>query len=153
MKKWIYVIISVIIIILAIWAGINLFKEDGKEKQNTNNNGDFESNIVEENIANDVILNEVSVSSVEEEKVSPNAVLILKKVFEECGHTSKEYAQIPEEFVNLSEEELKEKYDGWELEKFDPNEIILTKQVVGTCDEHYLLKEKDGIIAVYKIDR
>lgn len=35
-----------------------------------------------------------------EEKVSPNATLIIKKYYKKCGHTTKDYATVPEEIVN-----------------------------------------------------
>ena len=45
-------------------------------------------------------------TSTSQEKVSPNATLVIKKHYSKCGHTTKEYAEIPEEFVNMDEEEI-----------------------------------------------
>lgn len=153
MKKWIYVMIIIVIVVIAILIGNHLFKKDNnKNKQGnlqTTNTITLEKNTIYDN----ALLNDISVSSVEAEKISPNAVLIFKKHYEECDHTIKEYAQIPEEYVNLTKEELIEKQDGWELESFKPNEVILIKDVTGVCNQHYVLRPKDGIIAVYKIGK
>ena len=46
-----------------------------------------------------------------------------------------------------------EKNKDWGIEKFSNMELVLIKEVEGVCNEHYVLKEKDGVIAVYKIDK
>lgn len=152
MKKWAYIAVSIIVVIIAIFTGVYLFNNQNKNENQVQNQINLNTNTIEENIVNDTVVNEISVNSIEKEKISPNAVLILKKIYKQCGHTSKEYVQIPEEFVNLTKEELEEKYDDWELEKFASNEIILNRQVDGSCGEHYILREKEGIIAVYQIN-
>lgn len=60
---------------------------------------------------------------------------------------------MPEEYVNLTKEELEEKQEEWKVESFSPNEVILIKDMSGVCDQHYILRQKDGIIAVYKIGK
>lgn len=148
MKKWIYIIIIAVIIIIAIIIGNMLFKNNN----NTNTDIQLQNDIKEQNeIEENIFTNDISVSSIEQEKVSPNAVLILKKHYEECAHTIKEYAKIPEEYVNLNEEELAKKQEGWQIEQFSKDEVTLIKEVTGVCNEHYVLREKDGIIAVYQI--
>ena len=88
-------------------------------------------------------------TSTSQEKVSPNATLVIKKHYSKCGHTTKEYAEIPEEFVNMDEEEIKKEFHDWELKGFSPDEIVILKEVSGICDEHFILRQKDGFIAVY----
>ena len=87
-----------------------------------------------------------------EEKVSPNATLIIKKHYQECGHTTKDYAEIPSEIVNLTEKETKEAFSEWELKGFSASEIVILKEVTGICNEHYILRDKDGVVAVYNQD-
>lgn len=148
MKKWIYIIIIVVIIIIAIFVGNMLFKN----KDNTNTDNQIQNNISKENeIEENLFTNDISVSSIEQEKISPNAVLILKKHYEECDHTIKEYAKIPEEYVNLNQEELAKKQEDWQIEQFSKDEVTLIKNINSVCNEHYVLREKDGIIAVYQI--
>lgn len=148
MKKWIYVIIVAIIIIIAIFVGNMLFKSN----DNTNTENQVQNNIKEQNeVEENIFTNDISVSSIEQEKISPNAVLILKKHYEECNHTIKEYAKMPEEYVNLNQEELAKKQENWQIEEFSKDEVTLIKDVTSVCNEHYVLREKDGIIAVYQI--
>ena len=82
-----------------------------------------------------------------------NFYIILKKHYKECDHTIKEYAEIPEEFVNLTKSEIEKEYPEWEVEKFTPLDIILIKEEEGFCNEHFILKEEQGVITVYKIDK
>lgn len=104
-------------------------------------------------VQNGVNINSPSlITSSIEEKVSPNATLIIKKHYQVCGHTTKDYAEIPAEIVNLTEQQTKEAFSDWELKGFSANEIVILKEVTGICNEHYILKEKDGLIAVYTQD-
>lgn len=150
MKKWGYITSFIIIFMLAIFTGIYIFNSSNKEDNETNNEI-YNTTIVEEepySVRNDITIQ----TTTEEEKVSPNAILILKKHYQECNHTIKEYAEIPEEFVNSTLEELQKEHTDWKIEKFSPLEIILIKEEQGVCNEHYLLKETNGVIAVYRIE-
>lgn len=147
MKKWLIIIFLVIIVIVAIFVGTSIYKS-----QNSDDNiKQEEVNTKVENKIDNVIKNDISIDiNAKEEKISPNATLILKKTYKECGHSIKEYVEIPEELVNLTKEELEEQYKDWTIEKFTPLDVILTKEIEGTCKEHYILKEKDGVIAIYE---
>lgn len=150
MKKWTTIIGCIIIVILAIFIGLFIYKSNNKK--NTTNNLNIVSKTVNEKQNNNII-NDITIkTNTDEEKISPNATLILKKQYKECGHVIKEYKEIPENMVNLTKEELKEKYKEWEIEEFTPLEITLIKQEEGFCGEHYVLRQIDGVIAVYKID-
>jgi hypothetical protein len=88
-----------------------------------------------------------------ENKISPNAILILKKHYKECNHTTKDYVEIPKELVNLTKEQLEQIYKEWTIESFSPNEIVLKREEKGICNEHYVLREVDGVIGIYYVDR
>ena len=53
--------------------------------------------------------------------------------------------------MNLSESELKERDGEWEREKFTDSDIVLSKEVEGSCNEHFLVKDINGIVKVFKI--
>ena len=88
-----------------------------------------------------------------EEKTTPNTILTLQKYYAECGHTIETNNVIPYEQVNLTEDEIKEKYSDWNLESFSAEEIILSKEVDSFCGEHYLVTEKDGFVAISTVDQ
>ena len=87
-----------------------------------------------------------------ERKVSPNAIFIMKRVFNECGHISKQYIDAPKEAINKTKEEIEEMYKDWKIENFTNNEIILTRTESGSCNEHYVLRNVEERVVVYKID-
>lgn len=152
MKKWGFLLGVVIIIVIAVCVGVSMFNMNNKPKNqinNTNTNNERILNQVNYSVRNDITVN----TGTNEEKISPNATLILKRKYKECGHIIKEYKRITDELVNLTEKELLEKNKDWDIEEFSNMELVLIKEVEGVCNEHYVLREKDGVIAVYKIDK
>lgn len=149
MKKY-AIIIIVVGIILGFLTGLYLYKinqiKDNKSGQINQGENNAIEIIADENIDNSVSTNN------EEEKVSPNCVLVLKVYYNKCEHLIENKKNIEEVEVNMTEQELKERFEGWEVQRFTPTEIVLYKEIDEFCDEHYLLKEKDGYIAVYKLD-
>ena len=85
-----------------------------------------------------------------EDKVSYNSALVLKKYYKECGHTINEYAEMLPELVNMTQEEISDEFRDWELIGFNSREVTLLKEFEGTCGEHFLLKEENGLIVIYK---
>lgn len=96
--------------------------------------------------------NDIIETSVSDEKVSPNATLIIKKHYKKCGHTTEDYASVPEEVVNKTEDEVKKIYSDWKIERFSENELVLYKELTGICKEHYILKEHNGVIGIYTLN-
>ena len=52
-----------------------------------------------------------------ENKVSPNAILVVKKYYLSCEHTTISYINVPADIVNLNENQFKEKYVDWKIER------------------------------------
>lgn len=93
--------------------------------------------------------NTTAVSSTEE-KVAANAILVLKKYYKKCDHTINEYVELPQELVNLTKEQVQEKYADWEVIGFEKGKITLYKEFDDVCGEHFKLKVEDGKVVVYK---
>ena len=87
---------------------------------------------------------------VEETKLSPYAKMVIEKKFIKCGHSTVEVIDIPTELINMTEKEIQEKYKNWEIRLFNSNEVSLFREIVANCDDHFVLKEKDGYLAIYK---
>ena len=102
----------------------------------------------EERMANQ---NTTEVSSTEE-KVAANAILILKKYYTKCDHTINEYVELPKELVNLTKEQVQEKYSDWEVIGFEKGKITLYKEFDDVCGEHFKLKIEDGKVVVYTVN-
>ena len=91
---------------------------------------------------------EIEVSSAEE-KVSPNASFTIKKQYTACGHIVEEKAELPNNMINKTQEEIEQEYEDFEVESFSSNEVVLCKKIEGLCNEHYKIKEENGVIVVY----
>lgn len=91
-------------------------------------------------------------ANADEEKISPNCLITLKKFYKSCRHSLNEYITASQELVNKTQSELQEVYKDWKIEKYSSTEIILYREYEGECGEHYILRENDGKIAIYKRD-
>lgn len=115
-------------------------------KQNKENVAvDF--SVVNETGKNQTILE----TSQAEEKVSYNAEFGLKKYYDECGHFTFQYVELPKELINLTKTEIEELYQEWEVEEFSSNSLILCQEVNSICDEHYLVKLGENNIEIYQV--
>lgn len=151
-EKIIVVIIAILVLIGAIFTAKTIREDQvkAKEKIKTSDETLTDECTEEYKIAqqNEEIIEEVSSTN---EKVSSNSVLILKKYYKECGHTINEYVEMLPELVNLTEEEVSNKFEGWDLIGFNSKEVVLIKEFEGTCGEHFSLKEENNLVIIYKI--
>lgn len=86
------------------------------------------------------------------EKSSPNSNITFETYYNRCGHTEIEKKPIATEDVNKEEEYFIDKYPEWTLKNFESDNILLYKEINDICKKHYLIKEKDGYIAIYTLD-
>lgn len=150
MNKTIMSIIAIIVIIGAIIIGVQICKPN-KEQE------DIITKVSEEKIEDDCtdeyqeIQEEMLQANSTEEKISPNCFITMKKTYNKCGHTTSEYIAIPKELVNKTKEDLEEKYIGWTIDKFSDTQIVISKKEEGECGEHYIVKDKEGKVVIYKL--
>lgn len=153
MNKVIITMISMIVIIAAIFTAIAIFipnRNHWDEK--------VETEVAEEEILDDCTdeyegmeYENTVKANTQEEKTSPNCSLTTKTYYKNCGHTKSEYANLPQDLVNLTENEIQEKYSEYEIESFASNEVILYQEKEGECGEHYMVKDKEGMVTIYQI--
>ena len=53
------------------------------------------------------------------------------------------------ETSNMSEEDVKKYYAGWNIEKYTPTEITIYKEFSGICNEHYIVKKNGDVLGIY----
>ena len=138
------VIFIILLLIFLASVGIGYFYLNTRDDQKNDNSTD--ENVID----NNVVENEYISTEVQEEKVSPNAEITKIMLYKECGHEMVETEKADEEIINMTEEELKEKYKDYEIESFSNLNIVLYKEIDGICHEHYVLGEADGIVNIYK---
>lgn len=153
MNKVIITMISIIVVIVAILTAVVIF----------NPNRDKDTPQVKMKIAEEEIFDDCTdeyegmkyentvKANTQQEKTSPNCSITIKTYYNKCGHTTSEYLNLPQDLVNLTKEEIQEKYQGYEIESFAGNEISLYQEKEGECGEHYIIKDKDGLVTIYHI--
>lgn len=151
MNRIIIILLIIVVIFAAMAMAVFIYMPE------ENNKAKIEvQNVAVENTINEVEnVTENNTNMVEtnanEERISPNAFITFKQTYKKCGHTTSEFVEVPQEFVNLSENELKERYTDWTVEKFTDTDIILSKEVEGDCNEHYVVRDVDGTVTVFHI--
>ncbi len=150
-KKWIiYIIIAVLISALIGFLVYTFLTDENEKLQGTDMISKRE--LAEDNNQINNLMDNVIETSVQEESISPNAIIIKKEYFKACDHLVRTVEDIPEILVNGTKENIEEEYPGWKIEKFNPSEIILYKERQGNCNEHYVVKNHYGVIGIYVIN-
>lgn len=149
MNKFKITIISICTIILIILTTAVVYENIKYDKIAKENNKITDDCIYEEK-SDENKINEIEVSEIET-KISPNAKLIIKKYYKECGHTTEEIKNVTNEMVNKNKEEIEKIYSDYNIEKFLNNEIILKKEEEGQCNEHYIIRDENSNIVIYKV--
>ena len=149
--------IKILAIVLLILSIIMLFYILFLNKE-VNNNGTEISNYLSEEIEDECteeyekMQNTITVTSTEE-KLTANAIMILKKYYQKCEHTINEYVELPAELVNMTEEEVQAEYPEWEVIGFEKGKLTLYKEIEEDCGEHFKLKLEDGKVVIYSVDK
>lgn len=144
MKKIVIIISAIIIILLGIFIGVKI---NNKEPQSNTLNNNIKTTEINQNM--NTLVTEVSKP---EEKTTPNTLLIYKIYYTKCKHYIKNYNEIDASLVNLTQKEFKDKFKGWKIERFSPEEVEISKEEERFCNEHYKLKLEDNIIVIYNIN-
>ncbi|MBR3255970.1 MAG: BofC C-terminal domain-containing protein [Clostridia bacterium] len=152
-NKVIIIMVSITVVLIAIVLALVISQNTSREEAT-----EIKETKVSEVILDDctdeyeMMQNEVVKTNTEEEKISPNCRLIVQKKYNGCNDTINEYMQMPQKLVNASKEELQKEYKDWQIKEFTPNQVTIYKEYDGECGEHFILKENEGKIDIYKID-
>ena len=155
-KSWI-ILLFVVVIIIGIIAGLAIYNKNEKSQNNIIEN---EINKISEKVTDECTeeyeeLERQAKLDIEtnssEEKISPNCLITLKRYYNECQHTINEYIDVPQNLVNGTQEDLEKEYPNWEIQKYSSNEIILYREFDSNCGQHFILRNDNGKITIYKI--
>lgn len=151
MKKQYIIAICIIAFFTSLIITMNIVKEN--KLQNTKKEAKISKKVEDE--CTEEYTKETKIEEVvaTKEKVSANSQLIIKKYFKQCDHTINEYVEMPQELVNLTKEEVQNKYNDWKVIGFEPNKVTLYKEFDDMCGEHFKLKVEEGKIVIYQINK
>ncbi len=147
-------IISIIVMIGAIFTAVIIKNNSIDQKENEIKNKEILIEEVSDECTEEYktsLSEEVKEANSSDEKLSANSRLVLKKYYKKCDHTINEYVEMPAEFVNMTEDDIKNEYPEWEIIGFSSEEVILYKEIDDKCDEHFVLKLEEGKVVIYKI--
>lgn len=96
--------------------------------------------------------NEFVETASREVRVNPTARIKMRQYYKKCGHTTENDFSVPEDIINMNKKQVENYYFGWNVESFSSSEIVVSKVNSGICDEHYIIKDVDGLVNVYYID-
>lgn len=147
-KEYLISIIGISIAIILVVAGIIIVNNSNRQLSIGNENRENKESV--QNTLNANI--QLVTTNSSEEKTSPNCLLIFKTYYKKCEHITVENKEIPEELVNKTREEIESFYSDWKVVTYSKLQILLYKEQEGICNEHYIIKEKDGYIAIYTVD-
>lgn len=144
-KTWFVLIVCIIIAAILFAFGAYVYnRKTAKNDEPVN----IEKISQIEKVKENSVSNEIETSTLES-KVSPNAIVNEKRYYKKCDHLIRETVDIPEELVNMSEEDVKKYYAGWNIEKYTPTEITIYKEFLGICNEHYVVKKNGDVLGIY----
>lgn len=147
--KIVMILILLVAIIVAMCILLN--KEETIEEQPENNT--YISKVIEDECTEEYEKTKnVTTVVATEEKLSANAILVLKKYYQKCEHTINERVELPEELVNMTEKEVQAQYKDWEVIGFEKGKVTLYKEFDDVCGEHFKLKIEDGKVVIYIVN-
>lgn len=146
-KKYIIVVMAIITIIAGFIVGLVL----ASKNKTSNLEPEIESKLAREtqNIQNE--LDSIATSH-RETKTSPSTLFVFETYYQGCQHTTIKKDEIPIKCVNQTEEKLQKTYRDWKIKEFNNGEVTFYQEKEGICEEHYLIKEHNGYVAIYTVD-
>ncbi len=84
-----------------------------------------------------------------DEKTNENTKMIYEYYYKGDGITKIEEEPLPPALINKNREIIENMFDEWSVITFNTDEIVLRKDIEGTSVINYILKEKDGFVAVF----
>lgn len=146
------IIVAVLLSVATIYSIYAIFSTENDVEED--NNETYVSEQIKDECTEEYIEEQTAKTvSVEQEKVSANAILVLKKYYAKCEHTINEYVELPKEIVNMAKEEVKTQYPEWEVIGFSSDKVTLYKEFDDVCGEHFKLKVEDGKVVVYMVNK
>lgn len=145
MKK--YITLIILALLLSFFLGTYLYKLD---QINEKVAFDVEYTTLSEKKSINEIVQE---TSSEEDKININTKVFEKVYYNDCNHIIEKEIEVDEHNINKTKDMIQAEYIGWEIQKFTNNEVVVYKEVYDFCDEHYCLKDVNGEIMAYKLDK
>lgn len=150
--KPIFLILAVIFLgafILGYYLNNGLGEED-EDLSKVNKSFQIPNNL--KNIDKPNIENDIDNYSDDLKVIKESAVLNYITYYKACGHKAEKSITVPQSYIGLSLEELKNRIEGWEINDMVEDKVILTREIETFCPRHFIIGVKDDYIAIYIYD-
>ncbi len=128
--------------IIGIFAGYNIFKPDKIYVD--------ELELVEDSQEPAVLEASLTTTpSASFEKIMSTTNIVYEYYYTEDGKTERTEEEPPYFLLNLTEKALADKLSDWEILSFSTDEVVLRKNVSAKSDQHYIVSDLDGYVAVF----
>ena len=149
MKKTIWIIGPVIAIILGFFVGRILYKEEEKIENVAQKN--VTTNIQINNVVKEKQNTEIP-TSISKEKVSINTKITEQIYYKECGHLIETPIKNTDKYINMDSDDINKRFPQMEIKEFTSENLVLYKQENDFCNEHFLIKDVDGLVTIYTLN-
>ena len=147
--KILIVVLAIVLLFVGIFTVVLVIRDNNSKNSKDSN---INSNtLAKEKIDRNYEIKTIDTSS-KEERISPNSILVEKTYFKKCDHLVKKTKEMPEELINLTEKEIEKTFSGWQIEKFSKDKVVIYKEDEGNCNQHYVIKENNGVLGIYVTD-
>lgn len=146
-KKYIIALLVIITIIAGIIVGV--FIANKNKTSNLEPKTQTQLARVGRNTQNEIQIIETASTQI---KTSPNCLFVFQTYYKDCKHTIAKKIDIPKECINQTEEELQEKYKDFKIKEFTSTEVTFYEEKEGICEEHYIIRDNNGYVAIYRVD-
>ena len=146
-KKYIIALLVIITIIAGIIVGV--FIANKNKTSNLEPETQTQLAKVGINMQNEIQIIETASTQI---KTSPNCLFVFQTYYKDCKHTITKKIDIPKECINQTEEELQEKYKDFKIKEFTSTEVTFYEEKEGICEEHYIIRDNNGYVAIYRVD-
>lgn len=146
-KRVVFLISSAVIITAGFMSGYYLydreFKLDGVENILQSSvgkkiNGSAETKEQKEKLEKD-----------SDVKTNEQTKMIYEYYYKGDGVTKVKEGAVPSELVNKTRKNIENVFDEWSVITFNSDEVVLRKDIAGSSEMRYTLKEYDGFVAVF----
>jgi hypothetical protein len=101
------------------------------------------------NKSNSSDLSTPAIKVVDPNAIKSGALLIYETKYKVCGHVIKQQMVMPSDLVGLSKVNMSQTYTDWKIKEYSPLKVMLYKEEEGKCASHYIIKDRNGLVAVY----
>lgn len=93
---------------------------------------------------------DVAASVQSEERINENCEIEIRYEYTLCSHTKVANSNVSMAEIGISKEEFAEKYEGYSIDAFSSDKVIVSKRFDTYCDEHFIVKEQNGEVHILR---